>query len=110
MLADLDRSQAALRRAMSALRAAEEEGDRSHEELARDAICYRLVVIGELSAELPESVKDAGEDVPWDRLTQLRGAVEALTRIESTAVRGLCSEPLAELEYALPEMRASLAK
>lgn len=93
---------------MSVLRAAQEDVDRADEELARDAICYRLVVIGEIVNALPESVKDAGEDVPWDRLTQLRGAVEALPRIEAAAVRGLCSEPLAELEYALPDLRHSL--
>lgn len=95
---------------MSVLRAAEEDVDRSGEELARDAICYRLVVIGEVANALPKSVKDAGEDVPWDRLTQLRGAVEALTRIDAKSVRGLCSEPLAELEYALPAMRRSLTE
>ncbi|MGV1005732.1 MAG: hypothetical protein ACOYEV_13440 [Candidatus Nanopelagicales bacterium] len=98
----LDRYRAAL----SALRTAEEDVDRAGEQLARDALCYQLVVLAETVASLPEELRAEQPGIPWGRLLILRHEVGRLPRIGSTTVRSICNEALAELQYHLPDLRA----
>lgn len=93
------------RLALSALRSAEEDNDQGREQLARDALLYRLTLLAETVKALPASVRSAETAIPWQRLLQLRADVTALPRISSQNVRAICNEALAELEYELPALR-----
>lgn len=74
-------------------------------DVVRDAILYRLVVIGEAVKALPESVKAEQADLNWRGIAGLRDLLtHEYFRIESNRIDELLGEPLEALEQAVARL------
>lgn len=76
------------------------------EPIARDAILYNLVIIGEAVKHLGEETKGHAPDIPWRRIAGLRDLLtHEYFRIEMDAIRKIVDRDLTPLERAVEELR-----
>jgi uncharacterized protein with HEPN domain len=71
-LADIRDAGARAQRAVDALQRAAASGDDDAEQIAFDALLYRLLVIGEAVKALPTDLLAREPTVPWDEIARLR--------------------------------------
>ena len=73
--------------------------------IVRDAILYRLVVIGEAVKAIPEATRAARPDINWRGIAGLRDLLtHEYFRIDSDRIQELLGEPLDTLEQAVGEL------
>ena len=73
-LADIRDSAARAQRAVDALQRAAAAGNDDEEQIAFDALLYRLLVIGEAVKALPADLLVQEPNVPWSEIARLREA------------------------------------
>ena len=72
-------------------------------DLARDAVLYRLLIIGEAAKALPDPIRDCVPGLPWRNIMRLRDLLaHHYHRVDVTI-----DEPLTTLHDALPALRAA---
>ena len=80
-------------------------------DLARDAVLYRLLVIGEAAKALPDPVRDSVPDLPWRNIMRLRDLLaHHYHRVDVAIIHATCDAPLNALHDALPELRTATAE
>jgi uncharacterized protein with HEPN domain len=100
-LADIGESAARALRAVDALQRASASGDDDEEQLAFDALLYRLVVIGEAVKALPGDLLDLEPTVPWREVARLRDLLaHHYYRVDPQIIRRTVDAPLRELQAA----------
>lgn len=76
-------------------------------DVVRDAILYRLVVIGEAARAMPDATKAQRADVNWRGIAGLRDILtHEYFRIEPARIDELLGEPLDALEQAIASLLA----
>lgn len=76
------------------------------DEVARDAILYNLVIVGEAAKHLSEDARKRRPEIPWRRIAGLRDLLtHEYFRIEIDAIRKIVDRDLPALERAVSEMR-----
>ena len=71
-------------------------------EAALDAVCYRVIVIGEAVKSLHSSFTDQFPEVPWSNITRMRDLItHHYHRRDAEVIRATIGEPLAALKAAL---------
>ena len=79
-------------------------------DLERDAVLYRLLVIGEAAKALPDPVRDCIPDLPWRNIMRLRDLLaHHYHRVDVAIIHATCDEPLTALNDALPKLRTAAA-
>ena len=80
-------------------------------DLARDAVLYRLLVIGEAARALPDPVRDSVPDLPWRNIVRLRDLLaHQYHRVDVGIIHATCDAPLTQLHDALPQLRTAAAE
>ena len=73
-----------------------------------DAALWNLAILGEASTRLPESVKEAHQEVPWRAISSTRHhVVHGYPPIREDSVWKIIQEDIPEL---MPQLRALLAE
>jgi uncharacterized protein with HEPN domain len=88
---------------ISAIRRHTERGGR--EELVRDAVLYRIVVIGEAVRALTHDVTEKAPEVPWRQIVRLRDMVtHQYFRVDNAIISQVVMQDLAPLEAAVADV------
>lgn len=94
--------------AIDAVRAHAAAGGAAPAETVRDAILYRLLVIGEAVKALPPELRDRQPDVNWRGITGLRDLLtHEYFRIERNRIDDIVDQHLDPLEQAVGELLAT---
>jgi uncharacterized protein with HEPN domain len=100
-LADIDESASRALRAVDALERASEDGDTDEEQMAFDALLYRLLVIGEAIKALPDGLLTQEPEIPWREVARLRDLLaHHYYRVDSQIIRRTVDTPLHDLQAA----------
>ena len=98
-LADIQESAARAQRAVDAMERARASGDDDEEQMAFDALLYRLLVIGEAVKALPPELLDQEPKVPWREVARLRDLLaHHYYRVDPQVIRRTVDVPLRDLQ------------
>lgn len=76
------------------------------DDVARDAILYNLVIIGEATKHVGVEERERRPEIPWRRIAGLRDLLtHEYFRIEIDAIRKIVDRDLPALERAISELR-----
>ena len=100
-LADIRDSAARAQRAVDALQRAAAAGNDDEEQIAFDALLYRLLVIGEAVKALPADLLVQEPNVPWSEIARLRDLIaNHYYRVDPQIIRRTVDAPLRDLQVA----------
>ncbi len=75
--------------------------DPAVEQVALDAIQYRVLTIGEAVKALPSGLRDAHPEVPWSDIARMRDLIgHHYYKLDPQIVRATIGEPIARLRTA----------
>jgi uncharacterized protein with HEPN domain len=76
--------------------------------IARDAILYNLMIIGEAAKHLGDEVKQRAPEIPWRRIAGLRDLLtHQYFRIEMDTIEKIIERDLGPLERTVEELRTA---
>jgi uncharacterized protein with HEPN domain len=100
-LADIRDATARAQRAVDAMERASASGDDDEEQMAFDALLYRLLVIGEAVKALPPDLLAREPKVPWREISRLRDLLaHHYYRVDPQIIRRTVDAPLRDLRAA----------
>lgn len=100
-LTDIRNAAARAQRAVNAMERASAAGDDDEEQMAFDALLYRLLVIGEAVKSLPTDLLDREPKVPWREVSRLRDLLaHHYYRVDPQIIRRTVDAPLQDLQAA----------
>jgi uncharacterized protein with HEPN domain len=108
-LADIRDSAVRAQRAVDALQRATAAGNDDEEQIAFDALLYRLLVIGEAVKALPADLLDQEPNVPWSEVARLRDLLaHHYYRVDPQIIRLTVDAPLRDLQVAAARLMNTL--
>lgn len=108
-LADIRDSAARAQHAVDVMERASASGDDDEEQMAFDALLYRLLVIGEAVKALPADLLARAPEVPWREVARLRDLLaHHYYRVDPQVIRRTVDAPLRGLQEAAWRLSSEL--